>query len=77
MMVCFSRCLAHVRELLDLLSNNHDTIIAREHIHEETENDKFTKVLNVYNTGVQCLVSLGLRTKDLDIYSSHTTVINV
>lgn len=39
----WEKCLAHVHELLDLLTNNYTTIIAQEHIPEETENDKFTK----------------------------------
>jgi len=43
--MCVCRCLAHIRELLDILTYNHSTIIAREHLAEETENDKFSKVL--------------------------------
>ena len=44
-LMCVCRCLAHIRELLDILTYNHSTIIAREHIPEETESDKFSKVL--------------------------------
>jgi len=46
--MCACRCLQHIRELLDILTTNSDTIVAREHIAEETENDKFTKVSTAY-----------------------------
>jgi len=63
------RCLLYIRELLELLTVNIDTIIAREYVAEETENDKFTKVLynylyfffcfNKFNlVGKQCNVNL-------------------
>jgi translation initiation factor 3 subunit C len=39
----WEKCLEHVRELLDILTKNSETIIAREYVAEETENEKFTK----------------------------------
>jgi len=42
------RCLAHIRELLDILHSNHATITAREPIADETDGDKFAKVFVSY-----------------------------
>lgn len=39
----WEKCLAHIQELLDILHGNNTTIIAQEHLAEETEGDKFTK----------------------------------
>jgi hypothetical protein len=39
------RCLQYITELLDMLTKNIETIIAREYVTEETESEKFGKVL--------------------------------
>lgn len=50
MLYLYFRCLRYIRELLDILVKNMDTIIARENITEETENDKFQKVCQFAST---------------------------
>jgi len=54
---CVVRCLAHIRELLEILHKNHATIIAQEHIADETEGEKFTKVCNAYVYRIQSCLS--------------------
>jgi len=39
----WEKCILYIRELLELLTSNLDTIVAREYVTEETESDKFTK----------------------------------
>lgn len=39
----WEKCLVYIRELLELLTTNIETIIAREYVADETENERFTK----------------------------------
>jgi translation initiation factor 3 subunit C len=46
----------HIKELLEILTKNYETIIAREYVAEETENDKFTKGPPYYIRG--CMLTV-------------------